>query len=416
MKDCKQKWWKDAALGMFVHWGLYSMLGGVWNGRRTDNVSEWIMRHLEIPVESYRALAASFCPENFNARQWVQLAADSGMKYLVYTAKHHDGFAMYHSRCSKYNIVDATPFGRDPLEELAEACAAAGIKLGVYYSQAQDWDEPNGLGYGKPDSEKNYAQYYHDKCLPQLRELLTQYGSLGLMWFDTPMSMTAAQSRGIYDLVKALQPDCIVSGRIGNGLGEYMSTSDNFIPTLPVAGDWEVPATLNGSWGYKADDQNWKSPAQVLDILVRVNSRGGNYLLNIGPDGSGMIPQQSAEILRKVGGHVRRNGNAFYATSLTPVYPYDIRWCYFTSRPHRLYAHIMDGRTYVHLPCINTPVKAARLLETGESLHFKQKPPSVSGVSRLFVDLPERPADFPYCVIELELEDEHIEFDTLDKL
>lgn len=416
MKDCKQQWWKDAALGMFIHWGLYAKLAGVWNGKQTDNVSEWIMRHLEIPVESYRKLAESFCPTNFDAKQWVSLAEEAGMKYIVFTAKHHDGFAMYHSKCSKYNIVDATPFHRDPLRELADACREAGIRLGIYYSQAQDWNEPNGLGYGLPDAEKNYEQYYREKCLPQIQELLTQYGPIGLMWFDTPMSMSVEQSQGIYDLVKKLQPDCIVSGRIGNGLGEYMSTSDNFIPTLPFDGDWEVPATLNGSWGYKASDHNWKTADQILDVLVRVNSRGGNYLLNVGPDGNGVIPPESAEILRKVGTHVRANADSFYATNQTPIYPYDIRWCYFTARPYKLYAHIMDDRRWVHLPCVNTSVKEARLLESGERLNFSQKAPTVSGVSRLFVDLPSRPKDFPYCVIELTLEDENVEFDTLTKL
>lgn len=416
MKDCKQQWWKDACFGMFIHWGLYSKLAGSWHGQNTPQVGEWIMRHLEIPVEDYRQIASEFNPTSFDARQWVQLAVDSGMKYIVFTAKHHDGFAMYHSQCSRYNIVDATPFHRDPLRELADACRDAGIKLGIYYSQAQDWDEPNGLGYGVPDEEKDYAQYYRDKCLPQLRELLTQYGDIGLMWFDTPMGMTQKESRGVYDLVKSLQPNCIVSGRIGNGLGEYMSTSDNFIPALPFPGDWEVPATLNGTWGYKSDDHNWKRPEQVLDLLTRVNSRGGNYLLNVGPDGSGAIPPESTAILHTAGTFVKQNGVAFYGTQATPVYPYELSWCLFTRRPYRLYAHIMDDRTYVHLPCINTPVLSARLLGTGENLTFTQKPPSASGVSRLFIDLPPRPANFPYAVVELELETEEIEFDTLDKL
>ena len=416
MKDCKQQWWKDARFGMFIHWGLYSLLGGEWKGQKTPQVAEWIMRHLQIPVEEYRALAKAFDPQGFDARAIVRLAQDAGMKYIVFTAKHHDGFAMYHSRCSAYNIVDATPFGRDPLRELADACRKAGVKLGIYYSQAQDWNEENGLGYGKPDSEKDYGQYYRDKCLPQLRELLTDYGEIGLMWFDTPMGMTEEESRGIYDLVKSLQPNCIVSGRIGNQLGEYMSTSDNFVPTLPYAGDWEVPATLNGSWGYKKDDHNWKTPAQVVELLTRVNSRGGNYLLNIGPDGNGVVPEESVRILRRVGAFIHANADSFYGTKAAPIYPYDLSWCMFTCRPYHLYAHIMDGRTYVHLPCVNTPVRSATLLQTGEALNFSQKPPSKSGVSRLFVDLPPRPDDFPACVIDLELSEENVEFDTLDKL
>lgn len=416
MKDTKQKWWKDAKLGMFIHWGLYAIPAGEWQGRQTPGIGEWIMKHLEIPVADYRKLAAQFNPVQFNAEQWVQVAVDAGMKYLVITAKHHDGFAMYHSKCSKYNIVDATPFKRDPMAELAAACRKAGIKLCFYYSQAQDWDEPNGLGYGKPDDEKDFDQYLEDKCIPQVRELLTQYGDIGLIWFDTPMSMTYEQSKRVFDTVKAIQPECIVSGRIGNRIGEYMSTGDNFLPALPFPGDWEVPATLNDTWGFKTHDHNWKSPGTLVDIFTRINSRGGNYLLNVGPDRYGVIPQPSIDILKTFGQYVKAHADALYATDMTPLFPYEIRWCNFTSRPYRLYAHILDSRTQVVLPCVKTRVKAARLLATGEALDFEQRMTTASGVARFITELPERDAAFPNCVIEMELADERIEFDTLDRL
>ena len=302
-KDCRQQWWKEAKYGMFIHWGLYSQIAGVWNGRATDSLGEWIMQHFQIPVDEYAATAASFNPTDFDAAAWVQLAVDAGMRYIVITAKHHDGFAMYHSACDPYNIVDATPFGRDPIAELARECAKAGIKLCFYYSQAQDWHHPGGLGYNPDVTPEAFEQYLHEKCLPQLTELLTNYGDIGLIWFDTPQSMTAAQSQAVKDHVKRIQPNCIVSGRIGNQLGEYMSTGDNRIPLLPFDGDWEVPATLNDTWGFKNGDRKWKRPDEVLSLLLKINSRGGNYLLNVGPTAEGEIPPRARALDAKARAH-----------------------------------------------------------------------------------------------------------------
>ena len=416
MKDTRQKWWKEAKLGMFVHWGLYAIPAGVWKGKDWPGIGEWILKRMEIPIEEYRLLAKQFNPVHFNAEEWVALAVEAGMKYIVVTAKHHDGFAMYHSKCSLYNIVDATPYARDPMADLAVACRKAGIKLCFYYSQAQDWNEENGLGYGKPDTEKNFEQYLEDKCIPQVKELLTQYGEIGLIWFDTPMSVTLEQSKRLFATVKSIQPNCIVSGRIGNGVGEYMSTGDNFLPAKPFEGDWEVQATLNDTWGFKAKDQNWKPVEQVIDILTRINSRGGNYLLNVGPDATGVIPQQSKNILRQLGRYVKDNAPSIYATDLTPMYPYDVRWCNFTSRPYRLYAHILDGRTQVNMPCIKSRVMEARMLATGEPIQFEHRMSTSSSVARFMATLPKRDPEHPNCVMELTLEDQHIEFDSLDKL
>lgn len=299
MKDCNQQWWKDAKFGMFVHWGLYALPAGQWQGKACPGIGEWIMKTMQIPKQEYAALAEKFNPAAFDARAWVSLAREAGMKYLVVTAKHHDGFAMFRSPCCPYNIVEATPFGRDPMAELAQACREQDIRLCFYYSQVQDWYDENGVGYGKPESEKDFEQYLYGKCLPQLRELLTQYGPVGLIWFDTPLGCDEKYSKIIFDFVKSIQPDCIVSGRIGNQLGQYMSTGDNMLPLLPFPGDWEVPATLNDTWGFKADDQNWKTPGQLIRLLVKINSRGGNYLLNVGPDARGVIPEASVQILNK---------------------------------------------------------------------------------------------------------------------
>ncbi|MDR1599110.1 MAG: alpha-L-fucosidase [Oscillospiraceae bacterium] len=298
-----------------MHWGIYSHLAGSYKGRETASLGEWIMKHFSIPVEEYERIASKFNPVGFNADEWVALAGEAGMKYIVITAKHHDGFAMFHSKCSKYNIVDATPFKRDPIAELAEACQREGVKLCFYYSQAQDWHDPDGYGYGVPNEEKDFNNYLQNKCKPQLKELLTQYGEIGLIWFDTPQTMSYEHSLELKKFVKSIQPNCIVSGRTGNTLGEYISTGDNQIPAQPYDGDWEVPATLNDTWGYKKNDHYWKSPHEALRLLLRINSRGGNYLLNVGPDGNGVIPPESVRILREIGSFVRANGKAIYGSA-----------------------------------------------------------------------------------------------------
>lgn len=417
-KDCGQQWWKDAKYGLFIHWGLYSQLAGSWRGREVVGIGEWIMKRLDIPVADYEQVAKEFNPAAFDAAQWVQLAVDAGMKYIVITAKHHDGFAMYHSRCSKYNIVDATPFGRDPIAELAAECKKAGIKLCFYYSQAQDWHEQNGYGYGPvPDEEKDFGQYLRDKCMPQLEELLTQYGEIGLIWFDTPRIMSYEHSRELVDLVKGIQPNCIVSGRIGNRLGEYMSTGDNRIPILPFDGDWEVPATLNDTWGFKSNDHNWKKTRDVLALLLKINSRGGNYLLNVGPDGLGRIPEESVRILREVGDFVRGNGEAVYATKGVWGYPYDLENTFFTARDNRLYVHFTEApNNRRNIPMLNSRVIRATLLPSGEALPFEQNYAKASNQYTVNVELPETLPWKHFNTFALEIEDREPVFGKLDDL
>jgi alpha-L-fucosidase len=416
-KDCGQEWWKEAKYGMFIHWGLYSHLAGEWKGVRTPFIGEWIMKRSNIPVAEYEAVAAQFNPVDFNAEEWVRLAKNAGMKYIVITAKHHDGFAMYHSKCSAYNIVDATPFKRDPMQELAEACRAAGIKLGFYYSQAQDWHDPNGYGYGPvPDEQKNFRKYLDEKCKPQLKELLTQYGDIGLIWFDTPMIMSDEHSREVAAYVKSIQPNCIVSGRIGNQYGEYMSTGDNKIPALPYDGDWEVPATLNDTWGYKHFDHNWKSPEEVIRWLVKINSRGGNYLLNVGPDGKGVIPGPSADILRQVGNWLAANGDSIYATRAVPVFPYETEWGMFTCKPGKLFMHVFHWNAKLDIHCLGNTIKKAYMLSTGEKIEVAQSYVPSLKQHRAAFTLPEQRPDEPVAVICLETEEDQVLLDSLDTL
>jgi alpha-L-fucosidase len=247
------------------------------------------------------------------------------------------------------------------------------MRLGLYYSQAQDWHDPDGFMALKDNSKKNFQTYLDRKCVPQVRELLTGYGDISLIWFDTPMGTTEEQSRGLVSVVKGLQPDCLVSGRIGNDLGDYMTTGDNFIPARPYPGDWEVPATLNDTWGFNKDDRNWKDPREVINLLVKINSRGGNYLLNIGPDSLGRVPPDSLRILGEVGNYVNENAEAIFGTRALEVpYPYDLTWAEFTRKPHILFVHVLKGqRRSIYLPNIGNNVEKVRLLKTGELLAFE---------------------------------------------
>ena len=320
----KFTWFREAKFGLMVHWGLYSLPAGEWKGERMAYIGEWIQSRFRIPNAEYHALARAFHPMLFNAEEWVSLAQDAGMRYIVFTAKHHEGFAMFRSRASRFNIVDATPFGRDVVEELANACARKGMRLGLYYSQDLDWSEPNGGGYtrghtnhGPHDDEcmawtndwdfpendkKDYAQCFESKIVPQVKEILTQYGELCLIWFDTPTTLSPAQSQTLVDMVRTYQPNCLINSRIGNGLGDYRSLGDNQIPEEYLSGGlFETPATLNDTWGYKSFDNNWKDARRVLELKRHLNERGINYLLNVGPDYLGRIPAPAAQILRNAG-------------------------------------------------------------------------------------------------------------------
>ena len=315
-----KEWFKDAKFGMMIHWGLYALPAGEWKGRRMEDIGEWAQEYFRIPNAEYARLADAFNPILFDADEWAKLAADAGMKYMVFTSKHHDGFAMYKSDVSPYNIVDATPFGRDVVGELAEACRKRGLKFGLYYSQDLDWNHPHGGGYktgktwcgGKaywtnnwdfPDADKkDYAICFEEKIKPQVTEILTRYGDLCLVWFDVPFTISPAQTDELYRLVKKYQPDCLVNSRIGNGYGDYTSAGDNQIPD-DDKGEmlFETPATLNDTWGYKSFDNNWKSADRVIELKKHLNERGINYLLNVGPDALGRIPAPACDILREVG-------------------------------------------------------------------------------------------------------------------
>ncbi len=366
-------WLKDSRFAMFVHWGLYSELGGKWDGKTHYGIAEWIMRRAQIPVAEYEQVAARFNPTNFNASEWVQLAKDTGMRHIMITAKHHDGFAMFKSAAHPYNIVDATPFRRDPMKELAEACRAGGLRLGFYYSQTQDWHERDAVGndWEFKKGEGDFQKYLNGKAVPQIRELLSGYGPIAGVWFDTPGPITPAQSKDLVDLVHRLQPQALVNSRIGNGLGDYDTLGDQEIPRLPRPGLWETPDTANDTWAYAWYDRNWKSPSEIAERLVRVVSRGGTYMLNVGPDGTGRIPEQSARILREVGRWVHAHEDAIHGADATPFGP--LAWGECTARGRTLYLHVFQwpacGRLL--LPGLKTEVRRASL--EGDRITFEQK-------------------------------------------
>ncbi len=325
-REHRLEWFREAKYGLFIHWGLYAIPAGEWKGKRSLGLGEWIMNRAQIPVRDYERLAGQFNPLKFNADEWVQLAQDAGMKYIVITSKHHDGFAMFKSQASPYNIVDATPFKRDVLKELADACAKRGMRLGFYYSQSQDWHEPGGAGntwdFGPdqgPDQKelKPYDRYLRSKAEPQVRELLTGYGPVALIWFDTPRMMTPERGQRFANLVRTLQPSTLIDGRLGTE-GDYRSTGDNVVPDKASGEAWETPATINHTWGYRTDDTDWKAPGTILFKLIDIVSKGGNYLLNVGPTALGVIPQASQDNLRTVGRWLRINGEAVYGAGVSP--------------------------------------------------------------------------------------------------
>lgn len=331
-----RKWFKEAQYGMMVHWGLYSLLAGEYKDHYSGVYAEWIQANLAIPNAEYGKLAKAFNPVFFDAEEWVKLAKDCGMKYFVVTSKHHDGFAMFHSKVDKYNVVDATPFGRDVIGEIAEACCKHGLKMGLYYSQDLDWHHPDGGGYLSnhipsqgvtwdnswdfPDAaNKNFDRCFNEKIYPQVEEILRNYGELCLIWFDMPMTLKEHQSRALFDAIKKYQPDCLINSRLGNGAYDYVSLGDNEIPdSMPENtefdpalmngidgfkpspyGLYETAATINRTWGFSAHDQNWKSPEIIAANRKKLNGMGINYLLNVGPDGLGRIPLASQKVLRE---------------------------------------------------------------------------------------------------------------------
>jgi alpha-L-fucosidase len=404
--DDRMAWFRHDKFGMFIHWGPYSALAGEWKGQQIPphTEAEWIMQRFNIPVREYRERAHELNPTNFDAEALVKLAKSTGMKYLVVTAKHHDGFAMYHSKVSNYNIVDWTPFKRDPVKELSEACRREGIHFCVYYSHREDWDDPNGFGnnWDYDPAKKNFSQYLENKAKPQLRELLSNYGPLGLIWFDRGMD-TPEHAAEFAQIVHTLQPQCLINGRIGGYkqelMGDYQDMNDNGMPSGGLEEDWETPQTLNTTWGYSKFDQDWKTPGVVIRRLVEIVGKGGNYLLNIGPMADGTVPQPSVATLNEVGRWMSGNSESIYGTTASTLREFP--WGRTTVKGSTVYLHVFSwpaDRT-IRLSGLNNEVRSAHLL-----IDPSRKLSIAKQNGNILVTVPASAPDTRDTVIALELD------------
>ena len=397
-KDERMDWWREARFGMFIHWGVYSLPAGTWDGRQIGGIGEWIMNRAKIPVADYQRMAKDFNPVKYNPDAWVRMARDAGMKYIVITSKHHDGFALFETKASKWNVVDATVYGKDLLKPLAEACRKYGIKLGFYYSQAQDWNNPGGAaarkitkeGWANPDSviidaytkehkghwdpaqeKKTFDQYIDGVAVPEVRELMTNYGDIAVLWWDTPTNMTDEAAAKLQSLL-ALQPSIITNDRLKrpNFPGDH-KTPEQKIPNLADLDgtDWETCMTMNGTWGYKSYDHNYKPAETLIHNLLDIASKGGNFLLNVGPTSEGEFPPESVDLLAKIGAWMKINGEAVYGTTASPWGLFDWGRCTkkVTKNGTSLYFSVFqcptDGKLVI--PGVKNRLVSAKLLATG---------------------------------------------------
>ena len=334
---------RDGNYGMFIHWGLFSHLGGQWHDQTFYGIGEWIKRQMKISEADYMALAKDFNPSDFDAREIARVAKAAGMKWIIITSKHHEGFAMFKS-AHPFNIVDATPFHRDPMKELAAACREAGLGFGFYYSHNQDWTAPGGSGgpAQNPDgTPATFEKYFREKCYPQVKEICTQYGPLNYIWFDTPGKMPKELVMELAELVRKTQPGALLCSRIGHDLGDYASKGDMEVPPRNIEGDWETCDTTNDSWSYAWYDQNWKDSREILLRLVQTVGRGGTYLLNIGPDGKGRVPPQVAKYLEKAGQWIKRYPRVVYGAGPSP-WGHALPWGDVTTQSNTLQLVVFD--------------------------------------------------------------------------
>jgi alpha-L-fucosidase len=428
-RDKRMEWWREARFGLFIHWGVYSVPAGYYNGQPINRIGEWIMNRGKIPVAEYQQFASSFNPVKYDADAWVKLAKDAGMKYIVITAKHHDGFALFKSNASKWNMVDATPYGKDLLTPLADACRKYGMKLGFYYSHAQDWCNPGGAaarrvaseGWANPDSAtidaytaaheghwdpaqttKTMSQYIDEVAVPQVKELLTNYGDVAILWWDTPTGMTDEFAEKL-NAVLALQPNIITNDRLKrpNFPGDYKTPEQRIPKESELDGkDWETCMTMNNTWGYKKNDHEWKSAEVMVRNLLDIASKGGNYLMNVGPKDDGTIPDESIARLKQVGAWMKVNGEAIYGTKASPLAA--VSWGRITKKEQK------DNNTILYLSVFNWPtdkkmvvpgltqtVTSATLLAGGKKLA------TAASKDGLVITVPEQAPDKVATVIKV---------------
>jgi len=390
----RMQWWKDAKYGMFIHWGLYSQLAGEYNGEVTPKIAEWIQNTLKIPLSEYKKLMKDFNPVKFDADAWASIAKAAGMKYVILTSKHHDGFALFDSKVSDYNIMN-TPYHKDIVKQLKEACEKQGIKFGLYYSHVIDWEHPHAYtGKSKLENRMNSVDYdpnkmnrsiyLQEKSYPQLKEILTNYGKIDVIWFDMGGGLTKDEINKFVKITKELQPEIIISSRIGNSdfsdifekdrPFDFYTPSDNYYTGDDLPIPWEMCGTTNGSWGFRNDDHEWRDPKMIISSLVASASRNGNYLLNVGPKADGEIPDEPIKNLLEAGKWLQKNGEAVYNTKGSP-FTWNYSWGYITQKPNKLYLHIFDRpkKNVIEVNGLLNSIESINVLNDDIKLTYNQK-------------------------------------------
>ncbi len=413
----KSSWWKKAKFGMFIHWGVYSVPAGLYNGQDvsvhtspvdTYGSGEWMMHNLKVPVATYKEYAKQFNPTAYDPEQWVLMAKAAGMKYIVITTKHHDGFALFDTKYSDWNVVKATPYGKDLIRPLADACRKYGMKIGFYYSQANDWVNRGGAAEGghwdRPAQDGSMDEYIDKVAEPQVREILTNYGDVAELWWDIPTDMSPGRAAKFLPALQ-LQPNMLTNDRldVNYSQGDF-KTSEQGINASD--GLWEACMTMNESWGFTKNDHNWKSSQKLIRNLIEITSLGGNYLLNVGPEASGKFPQPIIDRLKDIGAWMKVNGEAIYETTASPFkMPFTaLPWGRATMKTTNngnsiLYLHVYnwpsDGKLLI--PGLTNDITSATLLANGAILKSTKQNNSIG------IDVPKSPLDEIATVIRLEL-------------
>jgi alpha-L-fucosidase len=411
----RMSWWRNARFGMFIHWGLYAIPAGEWDGE--TNHAEWILTTAQIPVKEYENFSKKFNPTQFNAEEWVKTAKNAGMKYIVITSKHHDGFCLFDSKFTEYDVMDATPFKRDILKELSEECHKQGIKICFYHS-IMDWHHPDYLPRRDWESRSTegaafdrYVQYMKG----QLKELVTNYGEIGVLWFDGEWENTWDKERGteLYQYVRSLQPSIIINNRVGKGregmsgtydpesyVGDF-GTPEQEIPDTGLGYDWETCMTMNDHWGYNKHDHNWKSEKELIQNLVDSVSKGGNFLLNVGPTSEGLFPEPCKQRLKSIGKWMEINGESIYGTTSSLFS--DLDWGRSTTKSNKIFLHIFEWPE-------NKTLKIPDLKDRAESIYLLQNPEIHLNIqyteTGAIIEIPQEPPDPYVSVIVLEFNKE----------
>ena len=419
-RDQRMKWWREARFGMFIHWGLYAVLAGEYEGKQSDQIGEWIQSWANIPREEYEAFAAQFNPVEFDAAEWAQLAQEAGMQYMVITSKHHDGFSIFDSDISDYDIVDSSPYGKDPIAELSSECRKRGIRFCFYHS-IMDWHHPSQYveaegkhrtaGHGQNKIIEDQRDAYIKYMKTQLKELVEKYDP-EVLWFDGEWTdwWTEEDGKDLYNYVRSLKPSIIINNRVGKGrqgmqglskdpsyAGDF-GTPEQEIPATGLPGiDWESCMTMNDTWGYKSYDDNWKSEEVLIRNLIDITSKGGNFLLNVGPTAEGLIPEPSVLRLKAMGEWLKVNGESIYATGPSPFD--ELSWGRASSKGNKIYLHVFDWpQTALKVPALESQVKRAYLLaDPGKDLKFRQSEEEIT------VEVPKQAPDPVATVVALEL-------------